>query len=186
MTEEPSVLKSGTTLNMTKSLVDMLQKKKDSFTGDEIVCFDVDECLVEWFGDGKNENSKRRKHVAPLYEAVNDLGLKKYIITARPKTFGGLAFLKDQLRTLGYNPDGFVELYMMPKEFDDPGIFKSEARKHIMNKTGRDIFLMVGDQATDVLRDPSRSKIKFDPKKGYIVSNSDYGLRLGFKVSEIS
>ncbi len=183
---DPSIVRTGTTKQVVARVVEMLKDKHVSLKktyGKPIVCFDVDECLLEWTGEN---SSRRRKDVAPLYEATKELGFKLYIITARPKTKNGLVYLRNQLETLGYDPDEFENLYMMPREYSDPGVFKSEARAHIRRKTGRDIVLMVGDQPTDVLKDPDHSKISFGKTRAYIVSNPDKGLLLGVKVSEIA
>ena len=79
------------------------------------------ECLLEWTGA---DTSRQRKDVAPLYEATKELGFKLYVTTARPKTKGGLVYLRKQLVTLGYNPDVFEKLHTMPREYDDPGVSK--------------------------------------------------------------
>ena len=147
-----------------------------------IICFDVDECLLEWTD---HNTSRPRKDVAPLYEAAKKLGFKLYIITARPKTNGGLNYLRDQLSELGYDPSAFEKIYMMPREYDDPGVYKSDTRAHIMRQTGNGIILMAGDQPTDVLKDPDSASISFGKTRAYIVSNPDDGLLLGVKVSEI-
>jgi len=181
----PIIVRSGTTTKIISRVVEMLEKKhvalKKSYE-EPIVCFDVDECLLEWTGPN---TSRQRKDVAPLYEAAKKLGFKLYIITARPKTTGGLVYLRNQLSELGYDPDVFEKLYMMPREYDDPGVFKSDARAHIMRQTGKDIVLMVGDQPTDVLKDPDSANISFGKTKAYIVSNPDDGLLLGVKVSQL-
>ena len=74
----------------------------------------------------------------------------------------------------------------MPREYDDPGVFKSDARAHIRRQTGKDIVLMVGDQPTDLLKDPDSASILFGKSRAYIVPNPDNGLLLGVKVGEIS
>jgi len=45
---------------------------------------------------------------------------------------------------------------------------------------------MVGDQPTDLLKDPDSASILFGKSRAYGVSNPDNMLLLGAKVSEIS
>ena len=179
---KPAIIYKGSPELVIKKLVDMLYSKQDSLKKQFLnptVCFDVDECLVEWVG----EHSIRRHDMIPLFNAVRDLGFTRYVITARPKTRGGLVYLREQLGELGFKPSEFAQLYMMPREYDDPGVFKSDARAHIIKKIGCDLILMAGDQATDVYRNPDTQE-PFDPTLAYIVANPDDGLLLGLKLTE--
>ena len=184
-TRAKTIVAGGANAEMVERVKAMLRAKAPHLRAENMaVCFDVDECLLQWDG----EKSFRRQDVASLFDVSRELGLKRYIITARPKTTGGIQYLRKQLAALGFSPRELEEIYMMPREYDDPGIYKSDARQHIRNKTSRDILLMVGDQSTDIFRSPDRTAAtdRMDPNLAYIVAEPDDGVLLGLKLSEVA
>ena len=118
--------------------------------------FDVDDCLLWWHEDEVHE---RRLETATLFETIQAIGWPIFIVTARPKTRGGLDDLQRQLHDeLGYRRDGIQRYYMMPREYDDPGEYKADVREHVQREFGHTCVLMCGDAWTDVVRhgDPRR------------------------------
>jgi predicted HAD superfamily phosphohydrolase YqeG len=163
-------------------------------------CFDVDETLLFWNAEDSDAFAVHPL-IKPLYDALATKDYKLFIITARPKTERGIRYVARQMMSLGYDmkvvPTSGV--YMQPKDFYEAGAtgeFKLAARKHIIQKYGVKVVLMVGDQFTDLFHNSfegfqeiSNKSRRFDREKldsvGILVANPDEHTALGLKLPSV-
>jgi hypothetical protein len=174
---------SGETGPTIERLVNFLNRHNAAIlkkVEEPLACFDVDETLLEW---DENDMSMRRNTVCALYDTAVKNGYKIYIVTARPKSENGLKYLMKQLAALGFDTSVIQKVYMMPSTYDDVGVYKSDARARIVQQTAGTFVLMVGDQATDVLR--NTKNMKFDSNLTYVLEKPDKDVIFGVKVSEV-
>tara|TARA_X000000950_G_scaffold288854_1_gene407921 strand:- start:9865 stop:10416 length:552 start_codon:yes stop_codon:yes gene_type:complete len=174
---------SGDTAGVVQNLSNFLEEHGPAIKSrikTPLACFDVDETLLEW---GADDSSRRREEVATLFNLAVKEGYKIYIITARDKSQSGLAYLKTQLASLGFDTHKIEKIYMMPSTESDVGQFKSDARSRIIQQTGGKFVIMVGDQMTDVFRAPGSLNANRD--FAHVFAAPDDGVVFGVKVSEM-
>ena len=116
------------------------------------VVFDIDETLL--LNNPLNNDTIKVQQVGKtLFDTAAEQDVPIFLVTARAKCTWTLKYIKEQLRSLGYDLSKIKGVYMQPKSFienrDGGAVFKKQARKMIgENYT---IVLNLGDKWGDVL-----------------------------------
>lgn len=138
--------------------------------------FDVDETLLlnHPSDDGRY---RPNRPVVKLYNQAEELGVKRYVVTARRKSDWSQSYLRRQLRDIGVaEPE---RIYMVPRAYDDDrsaSRFKRDARLRIARKHGAQILLNVGDQASDMYDTAVRANVEFTRR---LTPSLSYGIVTG-------
>ena len=125
-----------------------------------VVTFDIDATVLK--EDARAKSGVQRNHpIGQIYDVCTRRGIGVYFITARPRVPGNEKATREQLAALGYTK--FEEpLYMRPNSLDTwlkIAQFKFKCRREILEKTGKDIFINVGDSLTDVVDVKSKDEL---------------------------
>ena len=190
-----------------KTVSELRTYRRRNESGNLAACFDVDETLLFWRSNSSEGSTSVNTemfvaHLSLLKhnQAAIVINYQIFIITARPKTDAGLAYLVKQLRKLNYDlhaiPPGGI--YMMNREYYDDttringsstGTFKSSARDHIQKKYNVQIIAMVGDQWSDVFKNGDNEEFldthNLSGQTSYIIRNADENVKIGLKLPDV-
>ncbi len=156
MVSRGAVLLSGSPDDVIRQTIDALEDAHENGIIEKhcngrqaAAVFDVDECLL-WNLDG--DVVQAREDMRSLWLYCKDKNYKLVIVTARPKSVKGEAYLKRQLKELQYGEvtNGIDRIYMMPRTEDDVGVYKNKQRRRILERHEWVPVVMAGDQWTDV------------------------------------
>jgi hypothetical protein len=116
-----------------------------------IVVMDIDDTLLlDEFGKGEEFITHIPSGHAIFIECRRR-GIDVHLVTAREGDDHSRKFVRDQLRSLGY--DGYRTLYMVNARYKNQpnaAVFKGKSRHAIANETGKQIILNVGDKLHDM------------------------------------
>ncbi len=125
------------------------------------VVFDIDETLL--LNNPNNDDTIKVERVGKtIFDTAAEQNVAIFLVTARAKCNWTLKYIKEQLRTLGYDLSKVKGVYMQSKSFlenkDGGAVYKKAAREIIGNKYT--IVLNLGDKWGDVLTNFDSNEVR--------------------------